>query len=145
MVVGKFRGVECMAETCIRVALRKLYHIPVGFIFEVNSALYYTCTRWLLLWQSFTTHSPIIRLYLGAEQLIKHLSSAGIPIAICTGSSAHTYDCKISKRRALFSLFSHTVCSDDPEVTHGKPAPDIYEVTARRFKNPPQSPANVRL
>ena len=85
-------------------------------------------------------HAPII---LGAETLIRHFQSCGIPLAICTGSSAHTYDRKISKRRDLFSGFSHSVCSDDPEVINGKPSPDIYQVTAKRFDNHPDSTANV--
>lgn len=80
---------------------------------------------------------------LGAESLIRHFQSCGIPLAICTGSSAHTYDRKISKLRDLFSGFSHAVCSDDPEVKNGKPSPDIYLVAAKRFTNHPESPANV--
>lgn len=85
-----------------------------------------------------------VYVHIGAERLIHHLLQCGIPLAICTGSAAHTYDCKISKRRELFAKFSHAVCSDHPEVTHGKPAPDIYQVTAKKFNPAPKCPANVR-
>ena len=42
-----------------------------------------------------------------------------------------------------FSCFGHTVCSDDPDVKHGKPAPDIYFVAASRFASIPKSNTNV--
>ena len=40
---------------------------------------------------------------------------------------------------------SHIVCSDDPLVEKGKPAPDIYLAAAKRFPSPPQSPTNVMV
>lgn len=33
--------------------------------------------------------------------------------------------------------------SGDPEIKEGKPAPDAYLVTMRRFQDPPESPKNV--
>ena len=44
-----------------------------------------------------------------------------------------------------FSCFGHTVCSDDPDVKHGKPAPDIYFVAASRFASIPKSNTNVSI
>ena len=38
-----------------------------------------------------------------------------------------------AKHSALFSLFSHVVTGDDPEVTAAKPAPIIYSVARARF------------
>lgn len=84
-------------------------------------------------------------LFLGVVALVRHLHSHGIPIAVATSSSSKSYNDKISKKLDLFSLFSHFVCSDDKEMKHGKPAPDIYLIAASRFSNPPQSNANVSI
>ena len=38
----------------------------------------------------------------------------------------------------LFYYFQHEVfSSEDPDVKHGKPAPDCFLVAASRFPNPP--------
>ena len=50
---------------------------------------------------------------------------------------------KTTNKEALFDLFSHYVCSDDPELKHGKPAPDIFQLAASRFPNKPSSSSNV--
>ena len=49
----------------------------------------------------------------------------------------------MTKYGHLFDWMSHVVCSDDPEVKRGKPAPDIYQLAAARFDTPPQSSSNV--
>ena len=79
----------------------------------------------------------------GAEALILHFKSLGLPTAIATGSAQVSYRKKVTNYGHLFDWMSHVVCSDDPEVKRGKPAPDIYHVAAARFKTPPQSCANV--
>ena len=84
-------------------------------------------------------------LILGVVALVRHLHSHGIPIAVATSSSSKSYNVKMSKKSDFFSLFSHFVCSDDKEMKHGKPAPDIYLIAASRFSNPPQSNANVSI
>lgn len=75
---------------------------------------------------------------------MKHFHSLGIPLALATGSTERTYKIKISKHMDIFGCFLHAVCSDDPEVKHGKPSPDIYHVAVSRFQAPPKSNANVR-
>lgn len=79
----------------------------------------------------------------GAEELIQHIQSLGIPAAIATGSALSSYKQKISKYGRLFDGMSHAVCSDDPEVKSGKPSPDIYLVAAARFASPPKDSSKV--
>lgn len=75
---------------------------------------------------------------LGAEQLIKHLHRNNIPMCLATSSNEDIVRVKISNHLELFSLLHHRVCgSSDPEVKHGKPAPDIFLVAASRFPDKP--------
>src|SRR6218665_3449284 len=64
-------------------------------------------------------------------------------MALATGSYAKEFELKITKHKKLFEKFHHTVCSsDDPDVKHGKPAPDCFLVAASRFPDQP-SPEKV--
>ena len=64
-------------------------------------------------------------------------------MALASGSDRHNFDLKTRNHQDLFQLFTHTVLSSsDPEVTHGKPAPDCFLVAAARFSQPPK-PENV--
>lgn len=94
----------------------------------------------LLLCSSFF---PLFSQTVGAEKLVKHLYKHGIPMALASGSDRHNFDLKTRNHQDLFQLFTHTVLSSsDPEVTHGKPAPDCFLVAAARFAQPPK-PENV--
>lgn len=74
----------------------------------------------------------------GAERLIHHLHRTEIPFCLATSSSEEMAKIKMSSHKDLFKLFHHKVYgSSDPEVKHGKPAPDIFLVAARRFKAKP--------
>jgi pseudouridine-5'-monophosphatase len=85
------------------------------------------------LYKSLETVFPEAQLMPGAAALVKHLQTCGIPLAVATGSSLHTYQLKVSAHSDVFSCFHHVVCSDDSEVKNGKPSPDIYLTAAKRY------------
>ena len=75
---------------------------------------------------------------LGAERLIRHFHSKGIPLAVATSSSERSVQLKLKNYQELFSCIGHFVMgSSDPEVVRGKPNPDIFFITAKRFKDSP--------
>jgi len=91
--------------------------------------------------EGYVKYFPASELMPGAEKLVRHLHNKGVPIAVATGGSEFKYNLKITNHKELFSLFSHIVfASDDPEVTESKPAPDVFNVCAKRF--PAQQPSS---
>lgn len=81
---------------------------------------------------------PTAELLPGVEKLLHHLKSQNIPLALATSSSKEMYDLKTVNHTKFFELFDHKVYgSSDEEVVHGKPAPDIFIVAARRFPDQP--------
>jgi len=70
----------------------------------------------------------------GAERLIRHLHNHGIPMAVGTSSTTQSVAIKTKSHLQLFSLIDNFVCGlDDPLVTRGKPAPDVFLACAARF------------
>ncbi|XP_065218930.1 probable pseudouridine-5'-phosphatase [Planococcus citri] len=88
--------------------------------------------------KKFTHLLKDVTLLPGAERLIRHLAKHNIPIAIATSSGTSSVEAKLQNHQELFSLFRHMVmASSDPEVTKGKPHPDIFQICARRFPDNP--------
>lgn len=78
-------------------------------------------------------------LILGAERLIRHLARHNVPMGIATSSGYDSVQAKLHNHKELFSLISHKVMgSSDPDVVHGKPAPDIFLICASRFPDKPK-------
>lgn len=79
-----------------------------------------------------------VNLLNGAELLIKHLHQHNVPFCMATSCSREIAEIKMKSHQHLFDLFSHKVMgSTDPEVKHGKPAPDIFLIAANRFATKP--------
>ena len=58
-----------------------------------------------------------------------------VPIAVATSGTAQGTELKLTNHKELFSKFNHIVTGTDPELKHGKPAPDIFLLAAQRFGN----------
>ncbi|KAI6650734.1 hypothetical protein LOD99_7785 [Oopsacas minuta] len=93
--------------------------------------------------EGFNKLFPTCVLMPGAELLIRHFHKLGIPLALATSSGKRHLDVKISRHQEIFSLFKVLVHGEDPEIKLGKPAPDIFQIAARRFPIPPKSPSDV--
>lgn len=73
----------------------------------------------------------------GASALIEALHARGIPMAIGTSSQRDLAEIKLSSH-AFMQRIAHLVCSDDPGISAGKPAPDIFLTAARLMGASPQ-------
>lgn len=77
--------------------------------------------------------------FLGVERLIKHLYNNNVPCAVATSSSSPSFAVKSKRHQEFFGMFKHIVTGgSDPEVKHGKPAPDIFKLAADRFVERPK-------
>jgi len=88
---------------------------------------------------------PSAKLLPGAERLVRHFHAHNVPVCICTGSHEAAYELKTGSHKNLFEIFGNRVLwtADDPEVTRGKPAPDCFLISARRFFGPQVDPKDV--
>lgn len=134
----KSRMIGLPAEDSAHVVIQAL-QLPL-------SVTEYLEERRLLLKQMF----PQAEALPGAMRLSLHLHQAGIPQAVATSSDRFYFDLKISRHREWFKIFQCVVLGDDPEIRHGKPAPDIFLLAATRLQANPahclvfeDSPAGV--
>ena len=76
---------------------------------------------------------PTVEPMPGAMRLTTHLARHGIPQAVASSSRRRDFELKVSRHGEWFACFQSVVLGDDPEVIHGKPAPDIFLVAAKRL------------
>jgi pseudouridine-5'-monophosphatase len=69
----------------------------------------------------------------GAVRLTEHLRRLRIPQAVATSSDRRHFELKTTRHQAWFEMFDCVVIGDDPEIRHGKPAPDIFLLAAKRM------------
>lgn len=69
----------------------------------------------------------------GAVALTKHLHRCGVGLAIATSSTQGPFAWKMAPHQAWLRCFDQVVLRDDPAVTAGKPAPDLFQVAADRL------------
>lgn len=68
----------------------------------------------------------------GAPELLRRCRELAIPMALVTSSSRDSVGVKCAPHPWLEQI-ELIVCGDDPELTQGKPAPDIFLLAARRL------------
>jgi pseudouridine-5'-monophosphatase len=81
----------------------------------------------------FRTLMPTAQAMPGARELTSALHARGVPVAVATSSARPVYELKTTHHGAWFATFDVVVTGDDPRVARGKPAPDIYLLTAREL------------
>ena len=97
------------------------------------------------LWEQWETRLNYlcenVRACPGATELVGTLSLiTNMKLAIATSSQKEAVDTK--KKRHMETIFQHMnfiVTGDDPELSRGKPAPDIYLLAAKRLGINPEN------
>ncbi|MGB3534030.1 MAG: HAD-IA family hydrolase [Microcoleaceae cyanobacterium] len=87
-----------------------------------------------IIYQYYVNVPPLA----GAVRLTQHFAAHQIPQAIATSSSSRPYAAKTQSHQAWFSIFQCIVRGDNPEIKQGKPAPDIFLITADKLGAKPE-------
>ncbi|GMT30434.1 hypothetical protein PFISCL1PPCAC_21731 [Pristionchus fissidentatus] len=172
-VVFDFDGLLVDTEKCYTEALsRMLAPFGKQFTMQTKSAMMgmkmHDSVEWLINHEGLkeqVTPDAFIKDYVvhleellrngpllpGAEKVVRHLAkhtnnrnSAEVPMAICTGSNTTEFAQKSAKSADLWQLIPIKVLTgDDPLVKNGKPHPDPYIETMKRFPAPPAHAKHV--
>jgi pseudouridine-5'-monophosphatase len=94
----------------------------------------YLIERNQLLYPLYST----ARVLPGTIELIQHLAHHHVPQAIASSSSRHHFELKTINHQEWLKLLEITILGDDLEIERGKPAPDIFLLTAKRLKANPE-------
>lgn len=74
----------------------------------------------------------------GTRELTQHLANCRVPQAIASSSSLHHFKMKTVNHQPWLKLFQVVTLGDDPEIDQGKPAPDIFLLTAKKLNADPE-------
>jgi pseudouridine 5'-phosphatase len=74
----------------------------------------------------------------GAVRLTNHFHKFAVPQAVATSSDRYYFELKTKRHSKWFDIFQCIVMGDDPEIKHGKPAPDSFLTAAKRMKAAPE-------
>lgn len=108
----------------ILVELLELPLTPAEYLIERNQVLY----------PLYATAKTLP----GTIELIGHLAKHDIPQAIASSSSQHHFKLKTAHYQQWLKVFKTITLGDDPEIKEGKPAPDIFSITANRLNAAPE-------
>ena len=75
----------------------------------------------------------------GTVTLTQHLANAKIPQVIASSSSRRHFDMKTVNHQEWLKIFDQVTLGDDPAITQGKPAPDIFLLAAKRLNAKPEN------
>ena len=95
----------------------------------------YLTARNKLLYPLYSTAQPLP----GTIELIQHLARYNIPQAIATSSSRENFAMKTVNHQDWLQYFKTITLGDDRAIKQGKPAPDIFLLTAQRLNAQPQN------
>ena len=95
----------------------------------------YLAQRNKLLYPLYSTAKP----FPGTVELIRHLANRNVPQAIATSSSRQNFEMKTVHHQDWLKYFELFTLGDDPEIDRGKPAPDIFLLTAQRLNANPKN------
>ena len=74
----------------------------------------------------------------GTRELIQHLAKHKIPQAIASSSTRKHFEMKMMNHQQWSNMIQVITLGDDPELKRGKPAPDIFLLTAQRLNAIPE-------
>ncbi|WP_026102710.1 HAD-IA family hydrolase [Pleurocapsa sp. PCC 7319] len=74
----------------------------------------------------------------GTRELIQHLAKHKIPQAIASSSTRKHFEMKMVNHQQWSNMIQVMTLGDDPELKRGKPAPDIFLLTAQRLNADPR-------
>lgn len=121
----KITGRKSIDSATVIVELLELPVTPTEYLQQRNTLTY----------KRFPEAQPMP----GAVRLTTHLYQNKIPQAVATSSSREPFNLKTKNHQEWFALFNDIIVGDDPNLKHGKPAPDIFLIAAKRLEVSPEN------
>jgi pseudouridine-5'-monophosphatase len=122
---GKTFDWSVKADMIGRPALDSARHLVAALDLPITPEAY-LAEREVIL----ETMMPTAEAMPGARELTAWLRASGVPHAVATSSARRVFELKTTRHRAWFETFAVVVTGDDPRIARGKPAPDIFLLTA---------------